>query len=79
MVNMKTNVSIKYSSIEEYRDIEKKLVELGYVNDSNYTEEHITILKLDRVTIFSDESFWIMDWSLYDDITYNSLEEFLKD
>ena len=27
---MKTNVSIKFSSIEEYREIEKKLIELGY-------------------------------------------------
>ena len=28
---MKTNVSIKFSSIEEYREIEKNLIELGYV------------------------------------------------
>ena len=27
---MKTNVSIKFNSIEEYREIEKKLIELGY-------------------------------------------------
>ena len=27
---MRTNVSIKFSSIEEYREIEKKLIELGY-------------------------------------------------
>lgn len=76
---MKTNVSIKFSSIEEYREIEKKLEELGYVNESDYTEESITMLKLDRFTIFSDKTFWIMDWSLSDEKTYNSLEEFLND
>ena len=38
---MKTNVSIKYPSIEEYREIEKKLIELGYVNDEMYGEEFI--------------------------------------
>ena len=32
---MKTNVSIKFNSIEEYRVIEKKLEEMGYVNDKD--------------------------------------------
>ena len=33
---MKTNVSIKFNSIEEYRVIEKKLEEMGYVNDKEW-------------------------------------------
>lgn len=36
---MKTNVSIKFNSIKEYREIEKKLIELGYVNDEYWNED----------------------------------------
>lgn len=34
IIEMKTNVSIKFNSIEEYREIEKKLIELGYKEHS---------------------------------------------
>ncbi len=78
MVNMKTNVSIKYSSIEEYREIEKKLIELGYVNDGMYGEEFI---ELYRYVSFSTKfkHFDVFDFTLKDEVVYNSLEEFLKD
>ena len=36
---MKTNVSIKFNSIEEYRVIEKKLEEMGYVNDKKWNQK----------------------------------------
>ena len=35
---MKTNVSIKFNSIEEYREIEKKFVELGYKPDEYWNK-----------------------------------------
>ena len=38
---MKTNVSIKFNSIEEYRVIEKKLEEMGYVNDKGWNDYSI--------------------------------------
>ena len=36
---MKTNVSIKFNSIEEYREIEKKLIELGYKEHSKTLDD----------------------------------------
>lgn len=33
MKELKTNVSIKFTTIEEYREIELTLVSMGYVND----------------------------------------------
>ena len=75
---MKTNVSIKFSSIEEYREIEKKLIELGYVNDRMYGEEFIERF---RYVSFSTKfkHFDVFDFTLKDEVVYNSLEEFLKD
>ena len=42
---MKINVSIKFSSIEEYREIEKKLEELGCTlsNDINKDQNYVYI------------------------------------
>lgn len=40
---MKTNVSIKFNSIEEYRVIEKKLEEMGYVNDKEWNKKVFNI------------------------------------
>ena len=77
---MKTNVSIKFNSIEEYREIEKKLEELGYVNDKEWNEEMIKWFSLTPscVKIYDIKLFCIMSCS--EEIkTYNSLEEFLKD
>ena len=75
---MKTNVSIKFSSIEEYREIENKLIELGYVNDEMYGEEFIERF---RYVSFSTKfkHFDVFDFTLKDEVVYNSLEEFLKD
>ena len=70
---MKTNVSIKFSSIEEYREIEKKLEELGYVK--------IDILAKDKgiVQIYRNKTFGSL-YNTYGIVKkqYNSLEEFLK-
>lgn len=76
---MKTNVSIKFNSIEEYREIEQELEELGYGKDTDFTEEQVLLFELDRFKIFKDGSYWLLDVSLSGDIVYNSLEEFLKD
>lgn len=77
---MKTNISIKFNSIEEYRDIEKKLEEMGYVNDKEWNKEMIKWFSLTPscVKIYDNKLFCIMDCS--EEIkTYNSLKEFLKD
>ena len=75
---MKTNVSIKFNSIEEYREIEKKLIELGYDNDKQWNSEMIKLFPLSPscVKIYDNKLFCIMDYS--EDIKqYNSLKEFL--
>ena len=74
----KTNVSIKFNCIEEYLEIEKKLIELGYVNDGMYGEEFIERF---RYVSFSTKfkHFDVFDFTLKDEVVYNSLEEFLKD
>ena len=74
---MKTNVSIKFNSIEEYREIEKKLEELGYVNDELSS---IDINECKELKIFKDRTFCHFPFIItHVNKTYNSLEEFLKD
>lgn len=82
---MKTNVSIKFNSIEEYREIEKKLIELGYESDKKWNEIQIKEIELfDKYNqlycsiggpypLFTILNF--KGYSIYK--TYNSLEEFL--
>lgn len=86
---MKTNVSIKFNSIEEYREIERVLEGLGYVNDKEWNEEELInhksgVVSIDDVPILDNETclFTIFRESIIDYLdekTYNSLEEFLKD
>ena len=77
---MKTNVSIKFSSIEEYREIEKKLEELGYVNDKEWNERHLDNSFTKGYCFIEYPNFAIFDFTDYDDQkVYNSLEEFLED
>ena len=77
---MKTNVSIKFNSIEEYREIEKKLEELGYVNDKGWNERHLNNSFTKGYCFIECPNFAIFDFTDYDDQKgYNSLEEFLKD
>lgn len=76
---MRTNVSIKFNSIEEYRVIEQKLEELGYGKETDFTEEQVLLFELDRFKIFKDGSYWLLDFSVSGDVVYNSLEEFLED
>ena len=82
---MKTNVSIKFNSIEEYREIEKKLEELGYVNDKEWNEIILNDVKLEHMRqpfvwiSPSSKNFFIHNHDCKPFYTYNSLEEFLKD
>ena len=73
---MKTNVSIKFNSIEEYRKIEKKLEELGYVNDKEWNERKKNEI---GYIYLSEELFYTKFKHRAEEKTYNSLEEFLKD
>ena len=84
---MKTNVSIKFNSIEEYRVIEQKLEGLGYKNDKKWNETQIKEIEIfDKYNqlycsvgspypLFTILNF--KGYSIYK--TYKSLEEFLKD
>lgn len=84
---MKTNVSIKFNSIKEYREIERKLVELGYENDINWNYgfimEHL-IKKYNPyyyIIIYQNLKFEIHNHKGDKDVeyNYNSLQEFLND
>ena len=79
---MKTNVSIKFNCIEEYREIEKKWEELGYKEHSK-TLDDIMLEDLPNdlfATVFYKElEYGVFDFTQKDEIVYNSLEEFLKD
>ena len=71
----KTNVSIKFSSIEEYREIEKNLIELGYVLllDDKVNKGYVMVNN-------SSKTFGKFEYILSISVhQYNSLEEFLKD
>lgn len=80
---MKTNVSIKFNSIEEYRVIKKKLEEMGYVNDKIYNEQSIPNFEYYSginlfVRVYEDLKFTagIQNGTYLK--TYNNLEEFLN-
>lgn len=79
----KTNVSIKFNSIEEYREIEKKLIEMGYVNYYKHFNESLIELHKQNIDnyvyIKIKYRFIIIPRLEKGDYTYNSLEEFLKD
>ena len=74
---MKTSVSIKFNSIEEYRVIEKKLEELGYVNDKEWNERKKN--EIGYVYLSEDLFYTKFKYKDEESYTYNSLEEFLKD
>lgn len=79
---MKTNVSIKFNSIEEYKEIEKKLIELGYINDdSTWNNYNLKLCKFGYVYIDKlDSVFSIYKFgNIYAKKTYNSLQEFLNE
>ena len=79
---MKTNVSIKFNSIEEYREIEKKLIELGYKQHSNTLNDFMLedLPNYLFATVFYKElKYGVFDFTQKDELVYNSLEEFLKD
>lgn len=82
---MKTNVSIKFNSIEEYREIERVLEVLGYYNYKDWNESELVKYKKGFVSIDDRPtngryviSFEIFDFVLEEKV-YNSLEAFLKD
>ena len=78
----KTNVSIKFSSIEEYREIEKNLIELGYKEHSKILNDFMLEDLPNNlfVTVFYKElKYCVFDFTQKGEIVYNSLEEFLKD
>lgn len=71
---MKTNVSIKFNSIEEYREIEKKLEGLGYnrnIVDLSAGAGYILVNK-------ESCKYSVLKYIFSSNIC-NSLEEFLKD
>lgn len=84
---MKTNISIKFSSVEEYREIENKLIELGYylpnINKdfsdfimNNYSKYS---LKFNTFVYIHEDLDFTVAPSKGSDNVYNSLEEFLND
>lgn len=83
MCGMKTNVSIKFNSIEEYREIERVLEGLGYKQHNKGIDDFMLdeLTNYLYVTLFSkDKVYGIFDFVLEEtEEAYNSLEEFLKD
>lgn len=78
MKKFKTNVSIKFNSVDEYKEIEKKLIYLGYINDIDWNR--ISYQNSNYVVIYEDRKFTALNFEgVGVDIIYNSLEEFLKD
>ena len=72
---MKTNVSIKFNSIKEYREIEKKLEEMGYnrnIVDLRADNGYVLINKISH-------KYSVLKNLFKSNNTYNSLKGFLKD
>lgn len=80
---MKTDVSIKFNSIEEYRVIEKKLEEMGYFNDKGWNDYSIfkynKCLNLNKYVTIEDNEYFSISIRKTKRSTYNNLEEFLND
>ena len=78
---MKTDCTIKFNSIEEYREIEKTLEELGYENDKEWNEDYLKDLgKLKKLYVHID-GFLFGVYSFHEPQykIYNSLNDFLND
>lgn len=76
---MKTNSVIKFNSIEEYREIEKTLEELGYKNDKEWNESRLKRYKIGYIHIHNIYITILKRIILEDDLKYyNSLKEFLN-
>lgn len=69
---MKTNVSIKFNSIEEFQEAEQKLIELGYTLLNNHIDEN-------QKYFYIDYKYTVSTSNIIQGGYYNSLEEFLKD
>ena len=77
---MKTNVSIRFNSIEEYREIESKLIELGCIPGLDMYFYSIFEFPTRYVfTSYRDKTFNARSKPIKDGKTYNSLQEFLND
>ena len=77
---MKTNVSVKFNSIEEYRAIEKKLEDMGYVNDKEWNESMFEINGANSGHVYiSHIGFCVFSNKITGSKLYNNLEEFLND
>ena len=77
---MKTDVSIKYTNIIEYRNIENILEELGYVNRKDWNEMNCNNVKFNHVVIYDNSSFSVQTHrGVGITKTYNNLNEFLND
>lgn len=85
---MKTNVSIKFNLIKDYREIESKLIELGYKSDEKWNKEFgLRMLKAKKfnhyyVLIYNGINFEIHNHKGDADYIkhyYNSLNDFLND
>lgn len=80
--NKRTNVSIKFNSIEEYREIENKLIELGYKEHSKTLDDFMLEdlpNNLFATVFYKELKYCVFDFTQKDELVYNSLEEFLKD
>ena len=80
MKNLKTNVSIKFTTIEEYREIERTLVSMGYKIDALWNTTQL--IRFENTCkpyyLFIDLSFTCAVYSFPpSEIKYNSLQEFL--
>lgn len=81
---MKVDVSIKFNSVEEYKEIKKTLKKQGYKNDKHWNKRQI-----EHFERFGDKTYYVyIDYrstmTIYNhtcgtDKVYNSLEEFLED
>lgn len=77
---MKTKVSIKFNSIEEYRVIEKKLEDMGYVNDKEWNESMFEINGATSGHVYiSHVDFSVFSNKITGGKLYNNLQEFLND
>lgn len=76
----KTNVSIKFNSIKEYREIESKLIELRCIPGLDMYFYSIFEFPTRYVFLsYKDKIFNARSRPIKDGKTYNTLEEFLND
>lgn len=78
MFELSNDISIKFNTMEQYREVKSKLIENGFEDMSKMSDFNIVKYGLDRFNIHLSGCFFLSNWALRGVNVYDSLEEYLN-